>query len=147
MLFAYASFALACVIGIAYVLLFKEIRAKQLGFFYARMPSLQVLDLMNARAVTVGWMFLTLGIVIGGLWASTAQIQGASDPRVHAMTVLDPKIFTALLCWAIYTFELAARRAIAWRGRRGAWLSAFGFLIVMLNFVPVSYFLTKSHNF
>src|SRR5581483_8310392 len=34
LLFAYASFALACVIGITYMLLFKEIKAKHLGFFY-----------------------------------------------------------------------------------------------------------------
>src|SRR6476619_7241810 len=40
LLLAYASFALACVIGITYVLLFKEIKAKHLGFFYTRMPSL-----------------------------------------------------------------------------------------------------------
>ncbi|HWW84130.1 MAG TPA: hypothetical protein VNZ26_11035, partial [Vicinamibacterales bacterium] len=40
LLFAYASFALACVIGVTYVLLFKEIKAKHLGFFYARLPSL-----------------------------------------------------------------------------------------------------------
>ena len=33
MLFAYASFALAFVLGITYVLLFKEIKAKHLGFF------------------------------------------------------------------------------------------------------------------
>src|SRR5881227_1157132 len=41
LLFAYASFALACVIGITYVLLFKEIKAKHLGFFYTRLPSLR----------------------------------------------------------------------------------------------------------
>src|SRR5437867_5485359 len=35
LLFAYASFALASVIGITYVLLFTEIKAKHLGFFYA----------------------------------------------------------------------------------------------------------------
>src|SRR4029453_3119210 len=35
LLLAYASFALACVIGVTYVLLFKEIKAKHLGFFYA----------------------------------------------------------------------------------------------------------------
>ena len=32
LLFAYASFALACVLGITYVLQFKEIKAKDLGF-------------------------------------------------------------------------------------------------------------------
>jgi ABC-type transport system involved in cytochrome c biogenesis permease subunit len=54
MLFAYASFALAFVLGVTYVLLFKEIKARHLGFFYARLPSLQALDAMNSRVVTVG---------------------------------------------------------------------------------------------
>ena len=45
------NLGLACMIGVACVLLFKEIKAKQLGFFYARLPSLQVLDTMNQRAV------------------------------------------------------------------------------------------------
>src|SRR5438094_6751621 len=39
LLFASAALRLACVIGITYVLLFKEIKAKHLGFFYARLPS------------------------------------------------------------------------------------------------------------
>jgi len=147
LLFAYASFALACVIGITYVLLFKEIKAKHLGFFYARLPSLEVLDTMNLRAVAVGWTFLTVGVVVGWVWASQARATDASDPRVQAMSLQDPKIFVALLCWAVYSFELYAQRAIGWRGRRAAWLSAVGFAIVLLNLVPVSYFFTRSHNF
>jgi ABC-type transport system involved in cytochrome c biogenesis permease subunit len=153
LLFAYASFALACVIGITYVLLFKEIKAKHLGFFYARLPSLQVLDRMNQVAVVVGWIFLTIGIAVGVVWA--AQVQGGYgpgspgniDPRVQAMSLQDPKIFVALVCWFVYSFELFAARRIGWGGRRTAYLSALGFAIVLLNFVPVSYFLTKSHNF
>jgi ABC-type uncharacterized transport system permease subunit len=102
---------------------------------------------MNSRAVGVGWVFLTLGVVIGALWATTLHRAPAEDPRIQAMTLFDPKIFIALLCWAVYSFELFARRAIGWRGRRAAWLSAIGFAIVLLNFVPVSYFFTRSHNF
>jgi ABC-type transport system involved in cytochrome c biogenesis permease subunit len=146
MLFAYAAFGLACVIGITYVLLFKEIKAKHLGFFYARLPSLQVLDLMNQRAVTVGWLFLTMGVVVGGIWATSGAIQSSTDPRAQAMSVFDPKIFVALVSWALYSFAIVARR-VGWGGRRAAWLSAIGFAIVLLNFVPVSYFLTRSHNF
>src|SRR3979411_1264344 len=73
LLFAYASFALACVIGITYVLLFKEIKAKHLGFFYARLPSLQVLDRMNQRAIVIGWVFLTVGLLAGVLF--TAEVR------------------------------------------------------------------------
>ena len=145
MLFAYASFALAFVLGITYVLLFKEIKAKHLGFFYTRLPSLQVLDAMNGRAVVVGWLFLTCGLVVGGVWAM--QIHGSPDPRAQAMSIADPKILVALVCWGTYSFALLARRTIGWSGRRAAWLSAIAFVIVLLNFLPVGYFLTRSHNF
>jgi ABC-type transport system involved in cytochrome c biogenesis permease subunit len=147
LLFAYASFALACVIGITYVLLFKEIKAKHLGFFYARLPSLQVLDRMNQRAIAIGWVFLTVGIIVGAMWATEARGYAGSDPRVQAMSLADPKILAALVCWAVYSFELFAARRIGWGGRRSAYLSALGFAIVMLNLVPISYFLTKSHKF
>ena len=128
LLVAYATFALAC------------------GVFYARLPSLQVLDGMNGRAVTFGWVFLTLGLAVGAIWLIQVQ-PGAADPRVQAMSLLDPKIFTVLLCWLVYTFSLYARRAFGWGGRRTAWLSAVGFAILMLNFVPIGYFGTSSHNF
>ena len=121
LLFAYASFALACVIGITYVLLFKEIKAKHLGFFYARLPSLQVLDRMNQRAIVIGWIFLTIGMIAGAIWAAEARGgYSSADPRVQAMSVLDPKIFVALLCWFVYSFELFAARRIGWGGRRAA---------------------------
>ncbi|HEY6212730.1 MAG TPA: cytochrome c biogenesis protein CcsA [Vicinamibacterales bacterium] len=144
LLFAYASFALACVIGVTYVLLFKEIKAKHLGFFYARLPSLQVLDRMNQVAVVIGWVFLTVGLVVGAVWAAQAR---GSAPQVQAMSLQDPKIFVALVCWVVYSFELFAARRIGWGGRRTAYLSAVGFAIILLNFVGASYFLTTSHNF
>jgi len=147
LLFAYASFALACVLGITYVLLFKEIKAKHLGVFYTRLPSLQVLDRMNQRVVVVGWVFLTIGIVAGVAFAAQARGYADADPRVQAMSVADPKIFVALICWAVYSFEAFAARRIGWGGRRAAYLSALGFAIVLLNFLPISYFLTKSHDF
>jgi len=142
---AYASFGLACMIGITYVLLFKEIKAKQLGFFYARLPSLQVLDTMNQETIILGWAFLTLGIIVGFIWTPQARAYG--DPRVQAMSLEDPKIFVALVCWGVYSFEALLARRIGWGGRRAAYLSALGFAIVLLNFVPISYFLTRSHNF
>src|SRR3954470_12970339 len=98
LMFAYASFALACVIGITYVLLFKEIKTKHLGVFYARLPSLQVLDQMNQRAIVVGWVFLTIGLIAGVAFAIEAQVPSMLSPE-------DPKIFVALICWGVYSFE------------------------------------------
>jgi ABC-type transport system involved in cytochrome c biogenesis permease subunit len=147
LLFAYASFALACVIGITYVLLFKEIKAKHLGIFYARLPSLQVLDRMNQLAIAIGWIFLTIGMVAGVVWTAQARAYDPTIPQFQAMSLQDPKIFVALICWAVYSFEVFAARRIGWGGRRAAYLSALGFAIVLLNFVPISYFVTNSHRF
>ena len=148
LLFAYASFALASVLGLTYVLQFKEIKKKHLGFFYSRLPSLQILDTMNSRAVTIGWVFLTVGVVVGVIWAAQARAVTPEDTNLQAMfSVNDPKIVIAFVTWAVYSFAVIARRTMGWNGRRAAWLSALGFAIVLLNFVPVSYFVTTSHTF
>jgi ABC-type transport system involved in cytochrome c biogenesis permease subunit len=147
LLFAYASFALAGVLGLTYVLQFKEIKKKHLGFFYTRLPSLQVLDVMNSRAVTVGWLCMTLGVIVGIIWATQVRAAMPGNPRVEMFSPADPKIFVAVLTWAVYSFAVVARRAMGWQGRRAAMLSAVGFGIVLLNFLPISYFVTTSHSF
>jgi ABC-type transport system involved in cytochrome c biogenesis permease subunit len=147
LLFAYASFAIGCVLGLTYMLQFKEIKKKHLGFFYTRLPALHVLDAMNARAMAIGWVFLTIGVAVGVVWTAQARAISPDDPMLQAIGLNDPKVFIAVLTWALYTFALVARRAMGWTGRRAAWLSAFGFVIVLLNFVPVSYFVPTSHSF
>ncbi len=147
LLFAYASFALAGVLGLTYVLQFKEIKKKNLGFFYTRLPSLQVLDSMNSRAIAVGWAFLTLGVAVGVIWATQAQAALPDDPRAQAFSIVDPKILVTVLTWVVYSFAVVARQAMGWSGRRAAWLSALGFAIVLLSFLPINYFVTTSHSF
>jgi len=146
-LFAYASFALAGVLGLTYMLQFKEIQKKHLGYLYTRLPSLQILDSMNSRAVMVGWLFLTVGVVVGVIWATQARVVYPDDQNLRLMSLNDPKIFGAVLTWAVYSFAVFARQRLGWNGRRAAWLSAIGFALILLNFVPVSYFVTTSHTF
>jgi ABC-type transport system involved in cytochrome c biogenesis permease subunit len=147
LLFAYASFALAGVLGLTYVLQFKEIKKKHLGYLYTRLPSLQMLDVMNARAVAIGWLLLTVGVIVGGIWAAQARAVAPNDNNIQAMGFGDPKIFVAVLTWAVYSFAMIARRTLGWSGRRAAWVSPVGFAIVLLNFLLINYFVTTSHTF
>ena len=144
---SYASFGLAAVIGVTYVLQFKEIKKKHLGFFYTRLPSLQTLDVMNARAITIGWLFLTIGVVVGAIWTAQARAIAPDDPNLQAMALNDPKVLFAIFAWAVYSFVVVARRTMGWSGRRTARLSVFGFVIVLLNLLPINYFVTTSHTF
>jgi ABC-type transport system involved in cytochrome c biogenesis permease subunit len=103
---------------------------------------------MNARGITVGWLFLTIGLVSGAVWASQARAVAPEDPNLQAMlSLVDPKILFALFAWAVYSFAVLARRTMGWSGRRTARLSVFGFVIVLLNFLPINYFVTTSHTF
>jgi ABC-type transport system involved in cytochrome c biogenesis permease subunit len=147
LMFSYATFAVAGMLGLTYMLQFKEIKKKHLGYFYARLPSLHVLDAMNSRAVVVGWLFLTIGVVVGVIWTAQARALAPGNSNLQMMSLNDPKILIALLTWAVYSFEVFARSTMGWTGRRAAWLSAVGFVIVLLNFLPVSYFVTTSHTF
>ena len=145
LLFAYASFALAAVLGITYVLQFKEIKAKA-----SRVLLRAAAVAERARRDEPARRENRLAVP--DRRADHRRASGRRSCRHRAISALsmsmaDPKIFVAVLCWAVYSFELYAQRAIGWRGRRAAWLSAVGFGIVLLNFVPVSYFFTTSHNF
>jgi ABC-type transport system involved in cytochrome c biogenesis permease subunit len=147
LLFAYASFGIAGVLGLIYVLQFKEIKKKQLGYFYTRLPSLQILDAMNARAVTIGLVFLTIGVVVGVVWTQQARAVFPEDSNLAAMGLADPKVLATVVTWMVYAFSVLARRTMGWSGRRAAWLSTAGFVIVLLNFLPVTYFVESSHSF
>ena len=102
---------------------------------------------MNSRAVAIGWLFLTIGVVVGVIWSAQARTSCPNNPNLAAMSLADPKMFFAVLTWAVYSFAVLARRTMGWNGRRAAWLSAAGFVIVLLNFLPVSYFVDTSHTF
>lgn len=147
LLFAYASFALAGSLGLTYVLQFNAIKKKRLGYFYARLPSLRTLDVMNWRAVAVGWSFLTLGLAVGALWTAQARLVVPDDPNLQAMSLVDPKVLVAVITWCVYSFAVFARQTLGWTGPRSAWLSALGFATVLLNILPINYFITTSHTF
>jgi ABC-type transport system involved in cytochrome c biogenesis permease subunit len=147
LLFAYASFGLAGVLGLTYVLQFKEIKKKHLGYFYTRLPSLQILDRMNSRATVTGWAFLTIGLIVGVVWTFEARKLAPANSNLQDIGLYDPKVLFAALAWALYSFAVLARNTMGWTGRRAAWLSAVGFVIVQLNLVFVSYFVESSHTF
>jgi ABC-type transport system involved in cytochrome c biogenesis permease subunit len=146
-LVSYASYALASVLSITYLLLLRELKRKRPGVFFARLPPLRTLDSMNVRAVTVGSVFLTISLLIGIIWISQARASGHVDPRVQEMSIADPKILMAVVTWALYAFQLYARQLLGWGGRRAAWLSVAGFASILVNMLPIAYFFQTSHIF
>jgi ABC-type transport system involved in cytochrome c biogenesis permease subunit len=80
------------------------------------------------RAVALGFPWLTLSILTGGIWAQRAW------GRYWGW---DPKETWALVTWLWYLLILHVRPLRRWRGRRLAVLTVIGFGLVLFTFVGV----------
>lgn len=129
-LMAYTAFAIACVSSLMYVFLFDEVRAKHLGFFHNRLPPLRTLDKLNHRAASLGFVFLTLGMVSGALWS--AQAWGR-------FWRWDPKLTAASVTWLVYAVHLYLRMVSGWSGKRASHFSITGFVIALVTFAIVGF--------
>jgi cytochrome c-type biogenesis protein CcsB len=133
-----ATLALACLGGVLYLIQERQIKGKQFGFFYRRLPSLSQLDALNYWCLTIGFPLLTIGIIFGSLYA---------QHTLGRFWNWDPKEILTLIAWLIYAVLLHERLAVGWRGRRAALLAICGFLVLIITFVGANLWLAGYHNF
>ncbi|MBM3262930.1 MAG: cytochrome c biogenesis protein CcsA [candidate division Zixibacteria bacterium] len=125
---AYAAFFFSFITGLLYVMQLYYLHRRRVGLVFSRLPSLEMLDEMNLKATSVGWVFLTVGIGTGVWWALEAW---------HSILpwLSDPKVFCVALTWVIYTVQLVARRTAGWQGQRAAYLALAGFASVLIAYI------------
>jgi cytochrome c-type biogenesis protein CcsB len=123
-----AAFAFASIVSIMYLVQERQLKAKQLGAIFHRLPSLDIMDTLAYKALTLGWPLFTLGMITGSIWANSAW---------GSYWSWDPKETWSLITWVIY-LVLLHLRTIGWRGRKMAVLSIVGFVFVLLSFFVVS---------
>ncbi|MEW6408732.1 MAG: c-type cytochrome biogenesis protein CcsB [Nitrospirota bacterium] len=133
-----ASFAIAFSVGIMYLLQERQLKRKKIGSLFKRMPSLEVLDEINYRVISIGFPLLTIGIITGSIWADTAW---------GSYWNWDPKEVWSLITWIIYALIIHARLRAGWRGRKAAILSIIGFMSVLFTFLGVNLILKGLHVF
>lgn len=103
-----------------------------------RLPTLAALDLFNYKIIAVGFPLLTLGIVLGALWASTAWGRPWG---------FDPKETWSAVTWLIYAIYLHTRYLAGWKGRRAAVVALIGFAGVLFTYLGVNYLLPGLHSY
>jgi cytochrome c-type biogenesis protein CcsB len=133
-----AAFAVAFGVGIMYIIQERRLKKKTPGFFNRRLPSLEMLDELEYKAIAFGFPLLTLAIVSGALWANSAW---------GNYWGWEPKEIWSLITWLVYAAYLHARLVTGWRGRKAAYLAVAGFMIVVFTFVGVNLLLPGKHAF
>jgi cytochrome c-type biogenesis protein CcsB len=119
-----AAFVLNFAGALMYILQERQLKAKRPGAFYYRLPALETLDRLTYRTLALGFPFLTVGLILGALWA------GAAWGSVFAF---DPLALFSFVAWAIYAATLAGRAAAGWHGRRAAYCAIVGFVALVVT--------------
>jgi cytochrome c-type biogenesis protein CcsB len=126
--FGYAAFTIACGLGFMYLIKGLE-RAENSGAFFKLLPNRDILDELSYHSIVIGFIFLTLGIITGSVWAYSAW---------GSYWSWDPKETWSLITWLIYAAVLHSRLIGGWRGKRMAIMSIIGFASVLFTYFGVN---------
>jgi cytochrome c-type biogenesis protein CcsB len=132
-----ASLALACGAGLLYLLQENAIKSKQRGFFFKRLPSLELLDNTGYACIVTGFTMMTFGLITGLIYAKSVWGKFWS---------WDPKEVWSGITWILYAVLLHQRLTVGWRGRRAAIMAIIGFAVILFTFLGVNFFLTGHHG-
>ena len=120
-----AVFGLAAGVALMYLLQEREVKGKHFGALFSRLPSLDTLDQLTQRLVRAGFLVFSVALVTGALVAKGVWKSAWS---------WDPQQVSSLLVWLLYG-GLVQLRHTGWRGRRYAWITVAGFVLVIGSMV------------
>ena len=103
-----------------------------------KLKLLQSLDNWSYRIIGLGFPFLTIGIIAGGVWANEAW---------GSYWSWDPKETWALITWLVFATYLHARLTKGWEGRKTAILGGVGFFVIWICYLGVNFLGKGLHSY
>lgn len=134
---AFGAFAIACGLGIVYLL--KEGKEKKglKSAFYERFPDLPVIEETMFKFVIYGFIPMAIQIAAGSIWAK--ELWGK-------YWNWDPVEIWSLTTWLIYGVAIHLRVTLGWKGKKLAWLLILAMVAVFITFWGVDLMVEKSHQ-
>lgn len=103
-----------------------------------KLKLLQSLDNWSYRIIGLGFPFLTIGIISGGVWANEAW---------GSYWSWDPKETWALITWIVFATYLHARITKGWGERKIALLGGLGFFVIWVCYLGVNFLGKGLHSY
>jgi cytochrome c-type biogenesis protein CcsB len=113
----------------AIVFVVRNLPAESKAKLLDRFPDTRILDELGYQLILLGFLFLSVGIITGAVWANSAW------GRYWGW---DPKETWSLITWFVYASLLHARLMRGWHGKRIAFLSMLGFAAVLFTYFGVN---------
>lgn len=134
----FSAISIASAYALMYLLLYKNIKTNKFSTIFKRLPNLEILELLNFYAIIIGFVLLTIAIVIGFTWLPSA---------FPNYSYWDPKIIATMIVWLIYGVEIILKLRKNIIGKRFAKYSIYGFIFSILSLLFTSTILSSFHDF
>ena len=123
-LLAYGAFGLAAVAAVMFLAQQHDLKAHKLRALLSVLPSIQRLEVVTTRLVMVGFVLLTIGLVVG------SQL-----PRKEGVSFFaDTKVLWSALLWLVYLEALVSHKFFGRSARRFAVGIIVAFVFLLLTF-------------
>ncbi len=132
-----AAFVLEFVAAAFEDVLRRRLKRKDLASM-GQLPALDLVALVQRRALLVGLVALGLGVVAGSAWAAADAASGWA---------LSPKVAVTGAVWVHYLVTLGLRQRFGWQGRWSVALSAAGLAMLVFSFVGLDFLVGGFHAY
>ena len=127
--FAYTALALAGVYGALHLIGRRNLKRRNIGLLFDRLPPLELLGRACWYAMIGGLVFVTISMVTGAV----VYLRGAGGPPAEAKIIA--KIVVGSVTWLVCAVAVLGKGLAKWSDSRVCLVAAGGFLTVAVLFV------------
>jgi ABC-type transport system involved in cytochrome c biogenesis permease subunit len=113
-LLGYAALLFTAAAAVVYLVQERQLKRPKTSAIYRILPPLGTLDQLISTSLGAGFAFITIGIVIGSIWAFV---------EMGTRWIGDSSIAISFVTWAVYLALVFFRVSAGWRGRKTAILA------------------------
>ncbi|MGE5352385.1 MAG: inner membrane protein YpjD [Acidobacteriota bacterium] len=137
-LLGYSGITISAVYGLLFWILYKEIKLNKFGLIFERLPSLEKLEQLSYYSVVIGFVLLTIAIIIGAVWLPSAF------PNFNWF---DPKLVATGFVWLLYGLGILSKTVGGWRGKKVIVFSIAGFCLSIFSILLTNFLAKSFHSF
>lgn len=137
-MFGYSAITISAVYGLLFLFLYSDIKSNKFGVIFNRLPSLEILEKLSFYSVVIGFILLTVSIIIGGIWLPEA---------FPDFNHFDPKIISTTIVWLIYGIGISTKIIAKWYGKKVIIFSLVGFGVAIFSMIITNIFAQSFHSF
>jgi ABC-type uncharacterized transport system permease subunit len=134
----YTALSLAAIYALMYIIQNNNLKKRNLGKLFTQLPALNYLEKMSMRSAVTGIISLGIGLFLGHMQA--LELIGEFWPK-------DIKVIISDGVWLLYLIGYLVVIGKKWRGEKMAYLSLYGFIILIVGGGIIIYLSDSFHEF